>query len=135
MRILFAIGIAVSALLLTSCSNPDTSGGVTMQRDTDNSLPYGNCRGPGYQTYSTNPQGLVCGFYVSQNANPESSYYIMPNANLTDGWAGTDMQGWNLKDADLTGADLTIETISAKIEGWILCNTTMPNGTVNNSGC
>ena len=33
MKILFAIGIAVSALLLTSCSNPDTSGGVTLSKD------------------------------------------------------------------------------------------------------
>ena len=32
MRILFAIGVAVSTLLLTSCSNPDASGGVTMQK-------------------------------------------------------------------------------------------------------
>jgi|SaaInl4_135m_RNA_FD_contig_31_77035_length_689_multi_3_in_0_out_0_2 hypothetical protein len=38
MRILFAIGTAVSALLLTSCTNPDTSGGVTMQK-ADESLP------------------------------------------------------------------------------------------------
>ncbi|MEO2121916.1 MAG: hypothetical protein ABGY10_01085 [bacterium] len=39
MRILFAIGIAVSALLLTSCSNPDTSGGVTMQKDIGDGHP------------------------------------------------------------------------------------------------
>ena len=49
MRILFAIVIAVSTLLLTSCSNPDTSGGVTMQKDVGDGdpknadFPHGSC--------------------------------------------------------------------------------------------
>ena len=50
------IALILSLLLLTSCSNPDTSGGVTLSRgggDNGNEFPYGDCRGSGYQTHST----------------------------------------------------------------------------------
>ena len=109
MRILFAIGIAVSALLLTSCSNPDTSGGVTMQKadvgdgDPNNApFPNGSCD-TGLRHWGTDPTG--CGSFVSQNADPEISYYIKPNADLS----GADLSGANLKvmDTCLVGANLS----------------------------
>jgi uncharacterized protein YjbI with pentapeptide repeats len=44
---------------------------------------------------------------------------------------GSDYQATNLTRADLTGADLT----GVKLNGVILCNTIMPDRTINNSGC
>jgi uncharacterized protein YjbI with pentapeptide repeats len=41
------------------------------------------------------------------------------------------LRGANLDGANLTGADLQ----SAYMQGAILCNTTMPDGTINYSGC
>ena len=44
------IALILSLLLLTSCSNPDTSGGVALSRggggDWDNTFPNGSCKGP-----------------------------------------------------------------------------------------
>ena len=79
MRILFAIGIAVSALLLTSCTNPDTSGGVTMQKELglrSNSLPFphGSCSGA--NAYDASNTG--CGWVTKQDVSPELSYFIAP---------------------------------------------------------
>ena len=96
--------LILSTLLLTSCSGPDSSGGVEFSK-TDNSFPYGDCRGPGYRTDSTKETG--CGYFVSQHANPETSHYIMPDANLA---------GANLTEASLSGADLS---------GAILSNATL----------
>ena len=39
--------------------------------------------------------------------------------------------GSNLSGANLTGANLT----GVSLDGVILCNTTMPDGTINNSSC
>ena len=41
------------------------------------------------------------------------------------------LRGANLKGADLWGANLA----DTNLEGVIFCNTTMPDGSVNNSGC
>ena len=103
MRILFAIGIAVSALLLTSCTNPDTSGGVTMQKELglrSNSLPFphGSCNGA--HAYDASNTG--CGWITAN----EKSYYIEPNANLN---------GANLSGTDLTGANLSYAVLSESI--------------------
>ena len=37
----------------------------------------------------------------------------------------------DLSGANLTGANLT----EVRLDGVILCNTTMPDGEINNSGC
>jgi hypothetical protein len=100
MKILFAIGIAVSALLLTSCSNPDTSGGVavTMSRDNASEFPDGSCEGPGKFTDGLN---TGCGWIYPNKWI--KGYYIQPDANLH----GADLYGANLTGANLSGADLS----------------------------
>ena len=95
-------------LLLTSCSNPGTSGGVTLSRggDDGNEFPYGSCEGQG-----KNPPGgsTGCGWI---HAN-EESYYIRPSAGLYyANLSGADLDGAILRGAglglaDLSGADLT----------------------------
>jgi len=54
-------------------------------------------------------------------------------ANLT----GTVLEGTNLENADLTDAVLTDAKLMwvKNLNKAILCRTTMPDGTVNNSGC
>lgn len=51
----------------------------------------------------------------------------LEGANLTS----ADLRGANLDGANLTDADLS----SALMQGAILCNTTMPDGSVSYSGC
>ena len=91
-----------STLLLTSCSGPDSSGGVEFSK-TDNAFPFGDCRGSGYQTHSTALTG--CGWVTAD----EKSYYIMP---------GADLIGADLKNANLTNATLT----NAILGGAVLTN-------------
>ena len=43
----------------------------------------------------------------------------------------SDMPPTNFTGADLTGANLR----GVSLDGVILCNTTMPDGTINNSSC
>ena len=43
----------------------------------------------------------------------------------------SDMPPTNLTGADLTGANLG----AVSLDGVILCNTTMPDGTINNASC
>ena len=45
--------------------------------------------------------------------------------------ASSDLPATNLTGADLTGANLT----GVSLDGVILCNTTMPDGKINNSSC
>ena len=45
--------------------------------------------------------------------------------------AGADLNGADLRFANLNGADLK----SANMKGAVLCNTTMPDGSVIYSGC
>ena len=89
------IPLILSTLLLTSCSGPDSSGGVVFSK-TDNSYPYGDCRGPGYQPHSTEKTG--CGWITVD----EKNYYIMPYAYLSN----ADLPGANLSGAILIDADL-----------------------------
>ena len=42
---------------------------------------------------------------------------------------------FNLRGANLTGANLTDANLAAVMKGATLCNTTMPDGSVINSGC
>ena len=92
-----------STLLLTSCSNPDTSGGVTLSKGADdaNEFPHGSCEGPGKNPH-TYDQG--CGWISVY----EGSYYIMPGAKLAySNLSNADLSNANLCNADLWKADLT----------------------------
>ena len=113
------IALILSLLLLTSCSNPDTSGGVTLSRgggDDGNEFPYGSCAGPGYNTSSGR---TGCGWISAW----DRSHYIMPGVNLNGvkltkvdlNYAnlskaklrGAKMFGTKLREANLDSADLT----------------------------
>ena len=49
---------------------------------------------------------------------------------------GADLEGANLSGAVLSGANLRFTFLTGEnLEGAILCNTTMPDGTIDNSGC
>ena len=128
------IPLILSTLLLTSCSGPDSSGGVEFSK-TANSFPYGDCRGSGYQTHSTEKTG--CGWLTVE----ERSYYIMRNANLISAdlrWArlgganllGANLSGADLSDANLSGADLNSADLRwARLVGAIGNPSTIcPNG-------
>ena len=102
--------LILSTLLLTSCSGPDSSGGVEFSK-TDNAFPYGDCRGSGYQTHITEKTG--CGWITVD----EKNYYIKPYAKLRDAdlrdailiganLSSADLEGARLRDADLRGAFL-----------------------------
>jgi hypothetical protein len=100
---LLTVIAVVSALLLTSCSNPDTSGGVTvtMSRDNASEFPDGSCEGQGKFTDNLN---TGCGWIYVE----EKRYYIKPHANLTDAnLYGADLGDANLSYANLSGADLS----------------------------
>ena len=49
----------------------------------------------------------------------------------TESETSSDMPPTNFTGADLTGANLG----EVSLDGVILCNTTMPDGTINNSSC
>ena len=49
----------------------------------------------------------------------------------TESETSSDMPPTNFTGADLTGANLG----GVSLDGVILCNTTMPDGTINNSSC
>ena len=93
--------LILSTLLLTSCSGPDSSGGVEFSK-TANSFPYGDCRGSGYQTHHTEKTG--CGWFTAY----EKSYYIMPGAILRNATLdGANLYGANLSNANLSNATLS----------------------------
>ena len=108
-------------LLLTSCSNPDTSGGVTLSRgggDDANEFPNGSCEGQGVNELSGERTG--CG-WIHVN---EESHYIKPGANLTDAdLTDADLRGAELEYADLNDADLSDANLSnADLHGADLSN-------------
>ena len=126
--------LILTTLLLTSCSGPDSSGGVEFSK-TGNAFPYGDCRGSGYQTHHTEKTG--CG-WITVN---EKSYYIMPWADLIDENPGFTNLSYtnlghanlndaylvdaNLRNADLYGADLS----GADLSGVLANSSTIcPNG-------
>jgi uncharacterized protein YjbI with pentapeptide repeats len=49
----------------------------------------------------------------------------------TESETSSDMPPTNFTGADLTGANLG----GVSLDGVILCNTTMPDGTINNTSC
>ena len=65
-------------------------------------------------------------------ATGDCSACDLSEANLT----GTNLYGADLTGADLSGADLMGANLKgAKMRGTILCNTTMPNGSIIYSNC
>ena len=103
------ITLILSALFLTSCSNPDTSGGVTLSRGggdngtTDQptytaNFPHGSCIGPTESGVISQTTG--CGYFSAHG----SRYYIMPGVKL----ASTKLSGANLSGANLRGAYLLL---------------------------
>ena len=123
---LLTVIAVVSALLLTSCSNPDTSGGVavTMSRDNASEFPDGSCEGPGKFTDNLN---TGCGWIYPNG----KGYYIQPDTNLyAANLSGASLRYANLIGADLTGANLTVanlryaDLIGAKADSSTIC----PNG-------
>ena len=100
------IPLILSTLLLTSCSGPDSSGGVEFSK-TANVFPYGDCRGSGNQTHHTEKTG--CGWITAD----EKTYYIMPNAELSfANLMGANLSGANLSRANLMGAYLSNADLS-----------------------
>ncbi|MDC1098146.1 pentapeptide repeat-containing protein [Gammaproteobacteria bacterium] len=98
--------LILSTLLLTSCSGPNSSGGVEFSK-TDNSYPYGDCRGSGYQTHSTEEAG--CGWVTVD----ENNYFIMTGAYLSNAY---------LNDANLTNANLSYANLSGAYLSAYLSN-------------
>ena len=68
-------------------------------------------------------------------ANLAGAFLIGANLNNAD-LNGASLRYANLTDANLTGANLKGAVMwYATMNGAILCNTTMPDGSENNSGC
>ena len=100
-KVLLTVIAALSVLLLTSCSNPDTSGGVTLSKDPhpkNAPFPHGACD----DDHGFDERNTGCG-WVTAN---DKSYYIMPGANLN---------GANLSGANLAGANLSYAVLSESI--------------------
>ena len=116
--------LILSTLLLTSCSGPDSSGGVEFSK-TDNSYPYGDCRGPGYQTYS--PIGTWCGW--------TKNYYILTGAILTGAnLSGASLPYAKLHAADLSNADLRNANLqNANLSGANLSGANLSNADFSNA--
>jgi len=109
-------------LLLTSCSNPDTTGGVTLSRGADdgNEFPHGSCEGSG-----KNPPGggTGCGWVHTNNGQ----YFIQAGANMF----GAPLKWANLNGAALNGTGLTGANFYAvKADRWTIC----PDGHTRGSG-
>ena len=97
--ILRVLVLILPLFLLTSCSNPDTSGGVTLSRgggDDANEFPNGSCKG---QHENTPDLDTGCGWIYNW---VRQGYYIMPGADLR----GTSLEGADLRHANLEGAVL-----------------------------
>ena len=137
------IALILSLLLLTSCSNPDTSGGVTLAKgggDHNNNFPYGSCKGADQFDHDQKKTG--CGGIIVN----EKTYFIGPhvdlsNANLISASLRlADLNHADLNHADLRGAYLTGASLSganltgANLRGANLSgvkansSTTCPNG-------
>ena len=103
------IALVLSLLLLTSCSNPDTSGGVTLAKgggDHHNNFPYGSCKGP--QQFDHNQRNTGCGWISNKDVSPAPMYYISPNSIL----AGHNLLGLNISKANLKFANLSNTNLS-----------------------
>ena len=104
------IALILSLLLLTSCSNPDTSGGVTLSRgggDDANEFPYGSCYGQGRNL----PGGESrCGWiHVNEESHYLEVYAILIDADLSDAY---------LRGADLSGVIANSRTTCPNGINW-----------------
>ena len=75
---------------------------------------------------------------LSANLRDASLIYANLKGAILEGadLEGADLKGANLSDADLSGANLKGANLGyAYMNGAILCNTTMPDGSVIYSGC
>ena len=123
------IPLILSTLLLTSCSGPDSSGGVVFSK-TDNSFPHGDCRGSGHQAHSTERTG--CGWFTAY----EKSYYMMPNARFL---SGANLRLAYLPNANLTNANLSnamligVDLNSANLTNANLIGVGLPNANLTNA--
>jgi len=115
-RSLLSVIAIASTVLLTSCSNPDTSGGVTLSKGADdaNEFPYGSCRGSGYQTHVT--YATWCGWI--------KNYYILTGANLS----GANLNLATFYHASLNGANLRNATDAYLQDVKVNSSTICPNG-------
>lgn len=137
--------LILSTLLLTSCSGPDSSGGVEFSK-TANEFPYGDCRGPGYQTHSTEETG--CGWprvnVVYKPPKPgqpilRTNYYIQPHANLNNATLfHPNLSGANLSNALLQGATLLNANLSnanlsgaQMVGGWVVPSASLTNANLS----
>ena len=95
--LLTVIAVA-STLLLTSCSNPDTSGGVTLSKDPhpkNAPFPHGACN----DDHAFDERDTGCGWI--------NGYFIKPGADLSyANLMGVDLSGANLSGANLTFTEL-----------------------------
>ena len=126
------ITLILSAFLLTSCSNPDTSGGVTLHKrsgepwavcESDggnkkcipgytDDFPHGLCTGPTELGAKSETTG--CGYrWVYYSWGHSSRYYIRPGVNLSGAnLTKRNLYGANLKRANLTNANLSNADLS-----------------------
>ena len=65
------------------------------------------------------------------------SFSNLSNADISEtNLVSTNLHGSNLKNVNFTNANLLNADLSSTLkEGTIFCNTIMPDGTLNNSGC
>ena len=130
------ITLILSAFLLTSCSNPDTSGGVTLHKrpgepnavcESDggnkrcipgytDEFPHGLCTGP--TELGAKSQTTGCGYFSAHG----SGYYIRPGVNLS----GAKLNDAKLNDANLRGAILNQADVTPAVAR---SRTTCPDGT------
>ena len=107
-KCLLSVIAVASALLLTSCSNPDTSGGVTLSKDPhpkNAPFPHGACN----DDHAFDERDTGCGWI--------NGYFIKPGADLSY----ANLIGANLRGADLSRAKLNYAHLSgAWLEGaWL----------------
>jgi uncharacterized protein YjbI with pentapeptide repeats len=78
-----------------------------------------------------------CDLFVADLSGADLSDANLSDANLSDAnLSVADLSDAGLSDADLFGADLPGANLSKTLmNGAILCNTTMPDGSVIYSGC
>jgi hypothetical protein len=133
---------ALAALLSVGMLGHDAAGLLAKRRKRARKIkaqaghrcyPSTNCSpGPGRDASN-------CAFAGSTNLrNLDARGSNLSKSNFTEAdLRGADFRGANLSGACLVGADLTDARLGASVNlhNAVFCNTTMPDGTVDNSGC
>ena len=92
-----------------------------------------NCDGA--DLYGADLSGANLTFALLTDANLTDANLAGANLNVAD-LTGANMTGANLTDANLTDAFLTNANLTnAILTGAYFCNTTMPDGSIDNSDC